>query len=428
MLIRQATLLDGRVADVRLADRIIDVCPDLRREPGEVVIEARHGTLLPGLHDHHIHLRAAAAAMNSVMVGPPAAFTAADLAGAVAAAPAGPDGWIRAIGYHESVAGELDRHVLDELCLSKPLRVQHRSGAMWVLNSIALDRIGAPEHPDGRMSSTDPRLVAIPRRDPDLHALERRLAWHGVTGVTDATPDIGADDIAGLRAALRQRVHCLASGKKILSDDHLDLEALIDWIALRHNADLPVAVHCVTAAQLVVTIAALRAAGTHRGDRIEHAAMVDDADIGDLEDLGVTVVTQPNFIAERGEQYRCDIPAAEHDHLWRIGSLMAAGVTVAGSTDAPFGNLDPWAAMRAAVNRATVGGHRLGPAEAVSPLRALQMFLGPADQPGRVREIAAGQPGDICLLAVPPTEALHELASGMVVLAAVGGEVLDRDL
>ena len=95
----------------------------------------------------------------------------------------------------------------------------------------------------------------------------------------------------------------------------------------------PSRVHCVTAAQLVVTLAALRAAGSRAGDRIEHAAVVPDDCLADLADLGVTVVTQPNFVAERGDQYLDDVPADEHHQLWRVASLLEAGVPVALSTD-----------------------------------------------------------------------------------------------
>ena len=101
---------------------------------------------------------------------------------------------------------------------------------------------------------------------------------------------------------------------------------MTEWITDQHRAGRPVAVHCVTAAQLVVTIAALRAAGSHPRDRIEHAAVADDGSLADLADLGVTVVTQPNFVAERGDQYLADIPAAEHAQLWRVASLLKAEV------------------------------------------------------------------------------------------------------
>ena len=103
----------------------------------------RGGALIPGLHDHHIHLLATAAAMTSVDVGPPAVRDAASLAGALRRADRShPEGaWIRAVGYHESVAGRLDRELLDAIVPHRPLRVQHRGGAMWVLNSTALDVI-----------------------------------------------------------------------------------------------------------------------------------------------------------------------------------------------------------------------------------------------------------------------------------------------
>ncbi|MGE5695904.1 MAG: amidohydrolase family protein [Candidatus Sericytochromatia bacterium] len=426
MLIRHATLLDGRVADIRLAERILEVAPVLRRQPGETALDARFGTVLPGLHDHHLHLRAAAAALGSVMVGPPVVRTEGQFETVVSAAQPADDGWIRAVGYHESVAGELDRTRLDALQALTPLRIQHRSGALWILNSAALAHIGHPDHPDGRIRSDDRRLSeAIPRRQPDLPALSRELARYGVTGVTDATPDLQPDEISSLTAAFGQHVHCLAPGKKILHDDTLDLDGLTGWIAGCHAADVPVAIHCVTAAQLVVASAASRAAGVHPGDRIEHAAIVPD--VSALAALGVTVVTQPNFVGERGEQYLKDVPAGEHEQLWRLASLIRAGIPVAGSTDAPFGALDPWAAMRAAVTRATASGHVIGPRERVDARQAVRMFVGAADHPAEPRRIEPGQPGDVCVLSVPPDEALRTLASDMVVATVVDGNPLTVD-
>ena len=137
----------------------------------------------------------------------------------------------------------------------------------------------------------------------------------------------------------------------------------------------------MTAAQLLVTIAALRETGTHSGDRIEHAAVVPSDCLADLADLGVTVVTQPNFVAERGDQYLDEVPAVEHDQLWRVASLLRAGVPVALSTDMPFGDGDPWAAMRAAVHRITPSGAVLGSNERISARTALTMFLGSAEHP-----------------------------------------------
>ena len=88
----------------------------------------------------------------------------------------GPDGWIRAVGYHASVAGELDREQLDALVADTPLRIQHRSGAMWILNSAGLARVGLADHPDGRLHSADDWSDALPRRATALADITHRLA------------------------------------------------------------------------------------------------------------------------------------------------------------------------------------------------------------------------------------------------------------
>ncbi len=432
MLIRRGVLLDGRVVDVRVERQIRDVAAGLDPQPGESVFDANLGTLIPGLHDHHLHVRSAAAALDSLPLGPPAIGTEEQFSRALAAAKPGPDGWIRAIGYHESVAGFLDRTRLDAVAPAIPLRVQHRSGVLWILNSAGLARVGLAHHPDGRLRSADRTWAeALPRRHTSLAALSRRLCALGVTGVTDATPDLSDGDRATLQSAhdqgvFRPRLHFLSPGKVILHDDRLDLDGLIAWIAERHRVGQPVAVHCVTAAQLTVAVAAFRATGCHRRDRIEHAAVVPDEMIEDLVELGVTVVTQPNLLVERGEQYRTDIPAGEQSQLWRVAALAGAGVAVAGSTDAPFGSPDPWAAMSAAVHRRTETGAIVGPAERISPARALRLFLGKPADPARPRAVSPGGPGDLCVLQLPPEAALAELSSDMVAATVIGGELAYR--
>jgi predicted amidohydrolase YtcJ len=442
MLIRRAALLSGEIVDIRVSQLITALAPSLRREAGEEVLDAEGALVIPGLHDHHVHVRAAAAALSSVRVGPPQVRNRADLAAALSAA--APDrGWLRAVGYHDSVAGPLTRDVLDELFPVVPLRVQHRSGALWVLNTAALSHIGLADHPDGRLFRTD-ATAPWADRAPPLGPLSDSLLAYGITGVTDATPGHTPADIESLAAAhrsgeFRPRLHCLAPPeigpvdgitlgptKRILDDVTLDLDGLQDWIAQCHGAGRAVAVHCVTASQLVVTMAALRGAGVRPGDRIEHAAIVPPDCLRDLAELGVTVVTQPNFVAERGDEYRADVPPDELEQLWRVRSLRDAGVPVALSTDVPFGAADPWAAMRAAVQRTTPSGAVLGAAERVSPLDALRMFLGAPDNPATPRQVALGESGDLCLLAAGPEVVLTELDEALVNATIVNGELFAR--
>ena len=125
-------LQDGRVAEIgeRLAAR------------GES-LDGRGGALIPGLIDHHIHLLATAAQAQSLRLETIREATgfARALAQALAARPAG--AWLRATGYHERMAGELDRDLLDRLAPAHPVRVQHQTGSLWVLNSLALATLGA---------------------------------------------------------------------------------------------------------------------------------------------------------------------------------------------------------------------------------------------------------------------------------------------
>jgi predicted amidohydrolase YtcJ len=155
--------------------------------------------------------------------------------------------------------------------------------------------------------------------------------------------------------------------------------------------------------------------------------MVPDDCLADLADLGVIVATQPNFVCERGDQYLADVPTDDHGQLWRLGSLLAADVPVVLSTDMPFGDADPWAAMRAAVRRMTASGAPLGQREAVSARTALELFHGQPEQPTHRRTVTPGQPSDLCVLSASPDEVLAELASDMVVATVVAGSlVFDR--
>jgi predicted amidohydrolase YtcJ len=423
ILLRDVGLPDRR-ADVAVsADGRVAAVGTLRPRPGDRVVEGHGGALLPGLADRHVHLMALAASLDSVDCGPPAVRTAGRLAAALRA-PTGA-GWIRGVGYHESVAGPLDRDRLDALVSGRPVRVQHRSGALWTVNSagarlLGLDDPGPPlpagverdatGRATGRLWRLDGWLRERlgPAEVPDLAAVGRLYASYGVTALHDATPDLADDTAAELaRAAHDGRLpqHLTLLGApgpgpqpyKLLPPDH-DLwpyeKLLLRIRAARGSAGRPVAVHCVTREALILTLVALREAGPVPGDRIEHAAVVPPELHADMRELGVHVVTQPVFVAERGDTYLADVDPADLPHLYPYASLLAAGIPVSASSDAPYGSPDPWAAVRAAGDRRTPAGRVLAPAERVPAATALAGLLTrPALRPG--------DDADLCLLHVP---------------------------
>lgn len=463
-LLLRSVEMAGRVVDVRVAEGLVaEIGSDLTG--ADEVIDGVGGALLPGLHDHHLHLYAAAAAAGSIAAGPPTVREGIALRAALHAADRSlpPGRWLRAVGYHESVAGDLDCDALDALVPHRPTRVQHRSGARWTLNTAAIDAVGLSTHshpgierdrsgrPTGRLHRADDWLRSLlpAESGPDLASLGGRLAAYGVTGVTDTTPFPRLDDLdllaeAVASGALAQRVIVTGGSElaemtapagltlgpvKLVIDDHTypALDELAAHITRSHAAGRNVAVHCVTRTALVLALAAWDLSGSRAGDRVEHGAVVPPELIDGLRRHGLTVVTQPGFVAERGDEYLAEVDRDDLRHLYPCATLLASGVPVAGGTDAPFTSLDPWAAMRAAVERRSPAGTVVGAGEVIAPLAALRLFLGRALQPGGPpRAVRLGQPADLCLLDRPLADALTRLRADDVVATVARGRLIRR--
>jgi predicted amidohydrolase YtcJ len=422
--------------------------------PERRVVDAKGGALLPGLHDHHIHLAALAARRASLWCGPPEVTTRAELA-AVLAQPG--RGWIRGIGYHDAVMGLPSARELDALVRDRPLRLQHRSGRMWLLNSLGLDTLlgAAPPPPGleieagsftGRLFEEDEWLrTALGASPPAFGEVARELAAFGVTGVTDMSPRNDARMAAHFAAemasgSLPQRVVLagaasladLAPGPWLLGAAklHLHENALPDFaeasafIAAAHRRHRPVAVHCVSEVELVFALAAFEEAGSRHGDRIEHASVASDELIEHIAALGLQVVVQPHFIAERGDDYLRDVDPRHHRELYRLRAFLDAGVTLAAGSDAPFGRPDPWAAMAAAGSRRTPAGVTIEAREALTPEEAMALYLAdPADLASQ-RNIVAGAPADLCLLDRSWAEARNSLSAECVRATWISGRLV----
>ena len=460
MILIQDAEVDGRVVDVLLdGDRIAAIGPEVDGPPGGAVIAARGGALLPGLHDHHVHLLALAARASSISLGPPAVTAPVHLDEIIREAhrsrPVG--GWLRAVDHDDDVGGPLDRSRLDHLAAGRPVRVQHRSGAYWLLSTAALAHLpldqsveGIERDPDGAPTGRLWRLDGWLRRHlpdpgpPDLAEIGRRFVRRGVTGVTDATPSDDATDFDVLAEAVRDGalpLHVTVMGsallasrdvpyllrrgpvKVVVGDHHLPgLDAVAHDIETAHRAGRPVAIHCVTAVAAALSLAAWEIAGVEPGDRMEHGSVLDPAAADRLAELGITVVTQPAFVHDHGDRYLDEVDPIDRPHLYRCATLLAHGVAVAGSSDTPFGDLDPWRAIATAADRRTASGRPLGAGEVVSAARALELYLGPAEAPGGPpRVVRAGEPADLCLLTRPLSEVLADPTAAEVRATIVDG-------
>jgi predicted amidohydrolase YtcJ len=452
ILVRRAEV-NGEVTDVRIrGGTISEIRTGLAAGDAREVIDAEGGALIPGLHDHHVHLLATAAADESISAGPPQVHNAEQLAASLRAAAAQlpPGSWLRAVGYYESVSGDLDRAALDAMVPDHCARVQHRSGSLWVLNTRALQALGIAST-TGRLYRSDEmlreRLGDTPA--PALAPLGARLASYGVTGVTDATPssqpswvrllDRAVADgalpqsvvvMGGLALAEAPRTESVRWGpvKFVITDHFLPpFDEVCDAIATAHRRDRAIAIHCVTEVALALALAAWLAVDVMEGDRIEHAAVVSPDAAARIGELGLTVVTQPGFIATRGDDYLRDVASDDVSYLYPCASLQQNGVRVGGSTDAPYGDADPWKAIQAAIERRTESGAVLGANERVAPRRALDLFLTQAADPGGApRSVVLGEPADLCLLDGPLERVLESPSSHHVRATIISGRVVFR--
>jgi predicted amidohydrolase YtcJ len=376
-----------------------------------------------------------------------------------AAAAVPPGTWVRGIGYDDSLVGLLDAPILDGLLgpvADRPVRIRHRSGHRWVLNGAALASVSAAigrgdfdpgvlgagtDLPRGIVHGGDRDLRAAWPGDtaPPLDGVGTALCGAGVTGVTDASPDTGAEDAATVAraqstGALPQRVRLLGRTlpdrlegrvtrgevKLVLEEADLpSLEALEKEIAAAGRRG--VALHCVDRGALVLAASAVGRAGGGP-HRIEHASVATPGAVDLVASLPVTVVTQPAFVAAHGDRYLHQVEEDDRPWLYRLGGWLTAGVPLAGSSDAPYGPIDPWTAMRAAVNRQTLEGRPFGLAERLSPERALALYTGSLASPGGPpRKVVAGEPADLCLLAEPWSVVRRELDAGLVMATFCDG-------
>ena len=460
LLIKNAELIDSNenlsITDVRVAEGQIENLGNLTPRQHETVVDARGGLLVPGLNDHHVHLVSYAASLTSVNCGPPRVKSAEDLI-EVLNRPG--EGWLRGTHFFEETVPELDKTWLDRYGPARPIRIQHRSGRLWILNSLGLAEIqnrasSLASHEaeqlnqaDGRLFDVDALISSVTRSQaPPMAEASSKLAAMGVTGLNDMTPSNDGNthrwfDDLQQRGELHQKIRlsgrsdlaqCASSDRLQIGETkvHLhaaslpDIDEFIERIRSSHSQGRGVAVHCVTEVELIFTLSAFETAGCLSGDRIEHGSIIPLPVIPLIQDLGLWIVTQPNFIKERGDDYLSYVSSADLDNLYRTRSLQDANIPVAFGTDLPFGAPDPWAAMQAAVERQTSSGQRLGGNERLTPERALYGYLGHLDSPCTPRNVEPGATADLCLLDSSWHKVRNQLSGAHVRMTLRDGQVI----
>ena len=159
-----------------------------------------------------------------------------------------------------------------------------------------------------------------------------------------------------------------------------------------------------------------------RRHRIEHAGAMFPALTARAAELGIVIVSQPGFLSALGDGFAAAFPG-QADQLYAFGSWRRAGLTVAGSSDAPVISAAPLLGIRDAMTRRTGGGQVLGPGERLTAGEALALYTTEAATAiHREDEIGSLQPGklaDFVVLDANPLQADPERITDIRVLATV---------
>ena len=189
------------------------------------------------------------------------------------------------------------------------------------------------------------------------------------------------------------------------------LDELVAMQRSAHAHGLTVATHAIGDACLSQGLDAYEASGA--GGTIEHAQLVDRADIPRIVRLGLPLNVQPWHLVDDWRAMDSLWPGRTGD-AFAFRSLLDAGVTLRLSSDAPVAPLDPWRAMAAAVHRNTPDLAPWHPEERITAREAFTASV-------RTR-VAVGQPADLVLVDTDPTRPEPDSAAAASTL--LGAQVL----
>lgn len=201
-----------------------------------------------------------------------------------------------------------------------------------------------------------------------------------------------------------------------------------------HEAGFQLAVHCIEPSAVAAALETLeyidsRSSIEGRRHRLEHVSECPPELLKRLQNLKAMVVTQPVFIYQNGDRYLASVAPERQRWLYRIGAWVKAGLTVAGSSDAPVADDNPLIGIYSAATRRTEAGQQLLPDEAVSVPQALAMYTRNAAyasfEENIKGSISPGKLADLVVLSADPLRsAPEELKDIGVEMTVVGGEVV----
>ena len=207
-------------------------------------------------------------------------------------------------------------------------------------------------------------------------------------------------------------------------------EELMERILTVHRAGWQCAVHAIGDRAIELVLQGYRRAleaypRPHHRHRIEHAMLMADDLLTEMQALGVVVVPQPEFLWWLTSAYLKGL-GERAVSLMPFRSWLRAGVAQGFSSDQPVVPGEPILGWRAAVTRTSRDGTCLNPEEALDPLTALQMFTvgaAYATCDDAIGSLAPGKQARFIVLSHPP----EQIADAEVQVIATSRELLRQE-
>ncbi len=386
-----------------------------------------------------------------------------------------------------------DRWDLDAATAQHPVLISHRGLHACVLNSLALARAGitagSPDPPGavidrvpetGEPSGILYEMLAYVRSEllPPLSADELRQGFeaadklclqNGITSLQDASVSNDYSRWQLIRrlkddGRFQPRVSMMVGPRSVpefrdagmvtgCGDENLRLgavkvllgeatghvepvpEELHRLAADFHRAGFQLALHAVQESCVDAAISALekldgdeRAVAARR-HRIEHCSECPPRLLKRLKKIRPVVVTQPLFVYYSGERYLATVPAAQQRWLYRIKSLVNAGLTVAASSDTPVVPNSPLIGIYAAVTRRAENGQYVLPEQGILVSQAIAAYTKngayASFEEGIKGSLSPGMLADMVVLSDDPTRvAKSDIRDISVNMTVIGGRVV----
>lgn len=193
------------------------------------------------------------------------------------------------------------------------------------------------------------------------------------------------------------------------------LDDLVGLMSAARRAGLSSAVHAIGDRAVTMVLDAFERSGA-RGS-VEHAQLLRDRDIPRFARLGVTASVQPLHLVDDRDSAD-QLWADRSGRAFRFADLLTAGARLALGSDAPVSPVDPWAAVRVAVERTADSRPPWHPEQAIGMSQALL-----ASTRG-IPQVRPGGPADLVALDVNPfTLGGEDLAGVRPALTMTAGRI-----